>query len=445
MAQMMAPSFASGCVVRTGQVTSVVLLVDVSGENSPMPRTRSTRLLLAAVVSCLLLPVLPAGATSGAEPHRLVEAWATPGSTAITITGHGFGHGHGLSQYGALGAAQQGLTWQQIVEFYYPGTTWGPVTGKIRVLITADTGRDVQVAAEPGLQVRSLAGRRTWRVPRTAARKWRLTAKGADTLVQSTRGGGWRTWKKVPGEAEFSAADGRLTLVLPGGRRDYRGALQSVGPRQGRRQTVNRLSMEAYLRGVVPQEVPALWAPAAVSAQSVAARTYAAFERSHPSAAHYDLCDTSECQVYGGADVEHPSATAAIQATAKRGLSYEGRPAFTQFSASNGGFSSAGSMPYLVAQADPYDGVANPQYSTWTTTIDDTQVEKHWPDMGDLLGIEVVSRDGNGEWGGRVVEAAFVFEKGRIPTDGDTIRSYFDLRSSWFTFAVTPRQKGPAR
>ena len=411
-----------------------------------MLRTRPARLLLAVLASTLLLPVLPADAASSADPRAKVETWATPGSTAITVTGHGYGHGHGLSQYGALGAAQQGLTWQQINEFYYPGTSWGQVTGKLRVLITADTGRDVQVVAERGLKVTSLARKRSWRLPAVPARKWRLTARGDDTLVQRTTGGRWRTWKRVPGEAELSAPDRRLTLVLPGGqRRDYRGTLQSVAPRQGKRQTVNKVSMEAYLRGVVPQEVPALWEPAAVSAQSVAARTYAAFERSHPSAAHYDLCDTSQCQVYGGADVEHPAATAAIQATARQGLFHEGRPAFTQFSASNGGFSSAGSMPYLVAQADPYDGVANPKYSTWTTTVDDTMVEKHWPDMGDLLSIEVVARDGNGDWGGRVTEMAFVFEKGRVPTDGDTVRSYLGLSSDWFTFSVAPRQKGPAR
>jgi stage II sporulation protein D len=411
-----------------------------------MLRTRPARLLLALLASSLLLPVLPAGAAPSSAPRAKAETWATPGSTAITVTGHGYGHGHGLSQYGALGAAQQGLTWQQINEFYYPGTSWGPVTGKLRVLITADTGRDVQVVAERGLKVSSLARKRSWRLPALATRKWRLTAQGDDTLVQHARGGRWKTWRKVPGEAELSARDRRLTLVLPGGvRRDYRGTLQSAAPRQGKRQTVNKVSMEAYLRGVVPQEVPALWEPAAVSAQSVAARTYAAFERSHPAAAHYDLCDTSQCQVYGGADAEHPAATAAIRATARQGLFHEGRPAFTQFSASNGGFSSAGSMPYLVAQPDPYDGVANPKYSTWTTVIDDTQVEKHWPDMGDLLSIEVTSRDGNGDWGGRVTDMAFVFEKGRVATDGDTVRSYLGLNSDWFTFTVAPRQKGPAR
>ena len=410
--------------------------------------TRSRLLPIALAASALLLPALPASATeaSGAEPRQKVEAWTVPGSSAITITGHGFGHGNGLSQYGALGAAQQGLTWQQINEFYYPGTTWGAVRGKLRVLITADTGRDVagrgraRPQGRPGGSLAHLAP------AAINARKWRLVAAGRDTAVQWTKGGAWRTWKKVRGEAEFSAADGRLTLVLPGARRDYRGTLQSVAPRLGgKRETVNRVGMEAYLRGVVPQEVPALWTPAAVSAQSVAARTYAAFERSHPSASHYDLCDTTQCQVYGGADVEHPAATAAIKATAGQGLYFDGRPAFTQFSASNGGFSSAGSMPYLVAQPDPYDGLVNPTYSTWTTTIDDTQVEKHWPDLGDLTGIEVATRDGNGEWGGRVTDMAFVFTGGRATLSGDDARSYLGLYSDWFTFSVIPRQKGPAR
>lgn len=409
-----------------------------------MVRPRPVRLLLAVLAGLLVLSALPAQAADPAARLK-AETWPTPGSTAITVTGHGYGHGHGLSQYGAQGAAGQGLTWQQITEFYYPGTTWGAIGGKVRVLITADTGRDVQVVARRGLKVGSLRRARTWRIPAIAARKWRLVARGDDTLVQRTTGGRWRTWKKIRGEAEFSSTTGLLTLVLPGARRDYRGTLQSVAPRQGGRQTVNKVRMEAYLRGVVPQEVPALWEPAAVSAQSVAARTYAAFERSHPSAGHYDLCDTSQCQVYGGADVEHPAATAAIRATARQGLFHDGRPAFTQFSASNGGFSAAGSMPYLVAQADPYDALDNPNYSTWTTTIDDVMVEKKWPAIGDLTGIEVTTRDGNGDWGGRVSDMAFVGTTGTVRVDGDTVRSAFGLYSDWFTFDVAPRQTGPAR
>jgi SpoIID/LytB domain protein len=419
----------------------VVLLVDVSGENSDMPHPTRSRVLLALVAGALLLPVLPADAA----PRQRTEVWATPGPTAITLTGHGYGHGRGLSQYGAQGAALQGLTWQQIDEFYYPGTTWGRIGGKIRVLITADTGRDVQVVAQRGIKVRSLKRNRTWRLPSVGARKWRLVAAGDRTAVQLTKGRGWRTWKKVPGEAELLSVAGPLTLVTPSGRRTYRGSLQSVAAREGgKRHTVNRLGLEAYLRGVVPEEVPALWEPAAVSAQSVAARTYAAFERSQPGAAHYDLCDTTQCQVYGGVDVEHPAATAAIKATAKQGLLHDGRPAFTQFSASNGGWSAAGSMPYLVAQPDPYDAVTGHKYVTWTTAVDDAQIEKHWPAIGDLTSIEVYARDGNGEWGGRITDMAFIGTTGTARVDGDTVRSYLGLSSDWFTFSVAPRQKVPA-
>lgn len=392
------------------------------------------RLLLAVLGAVLLLPVVPAEAA----PRRAVETWATPGETVVTLTGNGYGHGRGMSQYGARGAAEQGLTWQQVVAFYYPGTTVDRVAGRIRVLITADTTPDLQVTAEPGLSVRSLERRRSWRLPDRDARRWRLLRRGDDTSVQYLRGSRWRAWKRLPGKAELASASGRLTLVTPSGRRTYRGRLRSVSARGSRdRDTVNVLSLEAYLRGVVPQEVPALWHPQAVAAQSVAARTYAAFERSHPSAPHYDLCDTTQCQVYGGVAAEHPAATAAIALTARQGLVYDRRPAFTQFSASNGGWSAAGSQPYLVAQEDPYDAAAAP-YRGWRVTLDDATIERQWPSIGDLTEIQVLRRDGNGEWGGRVQEMAFVGTTGRAEVTGDDVRSVLGLRSDWFTVAVAP-------
>ena len=222
-----------------------------------------SRLLLTLLVTVLLLPVLPAEAA----PKRRVESWATPGTTVVTLTGHGYGHGHGLSQYGAQGAAEQGLTWQQIVAFYYPGTTLERTSGKIRVLISADTTPDVQVTAQPGLSVRSLERRRSWPLPSRGERRWRLVGQGDRTQVQYVKRGGWRTWKRLPGKAELSSSSGKLTLVTPSGRSTYRGRLQSVSARgSADRDTVNVLSLEAYLRGVVPEEVPGLWNPQAVAA-----------------------------------------------------------------------------------------------------------------------------------------------------------------------------------
>ena len=386
-----------------------------------------TRALLVALMTAALLPVLPAEAAS-----RRTEVYTTTGDSIVTLTGRGYGHGHGLSQYGAQGAASQGFTWQQIIEFYYPGTSWGAITGRMRVLISADTTSDVQVVAQRGLKVKSLERRRTWRLPSNRARKWRLQPAGSRMKVQYTKGWGWRTWKQFRGDAEFSSVRDPLSLVTSQGRSRYRGKLRSAG-----RDTVNVLPMESYLRGVVPEEVPPLWQPHAVAAQSVAARTYAAAERSQPAANHYDLCDTSHCQVYGGVDVEHEAATAAIEMTAGQGLYYDGLPAFTQFSASNGGWSSAGSTPYLVAQADPFDG-----YAEWSFTTNDASLEQHWPGIGDLTSIEVTARDGNGAWGGRVLAMSLVGTTGRADISGDDLRTVLGLKSEWFTLSVTPKVQG---
>ena len=113
--------------------------------------SRTPGVLGAARTSLALLLAATAGLAVGAvSPAAADASYAVPSDGVLRLTGHGYGHGKGLSQYGALGAATQGLTWQQIDEFYYPGTTWGRIGGKVRVLITGDTGKDVQVAFDVG-------------------------------------------------------------------------------------------------------------------------------------------------------------------------------------------------------------------------------------------------------------------------------------------------------
>lgn len=405
---------------------------------------RLSRVLTTTVV---VLVLAIASSAAPAQAQRKVETFPVNGAATITITGHGYGHGRGLSQYGAEGAAQQGLTWQQIVEFYYPGTSWGDLRGPIKVLISGDTSSDVHVLNQPGLKVTQLAPRATWELPANGAKRWRLQPRGASTLVQFKVSIGWQTWKSFGGEAEFSAPSKRIRLVKGGTTSTYRGRLRSAMPTPGSgvRDTVNILGLESYLQGVVPLEIPAMWSPNAVSAQAVAARTYAAAERSHPSARHYEICDTSACQVYGGFDIEHPSATAAIKASAHQGLLHDGLPAFTQFSASSGGWTTAGTAPYLVAKEDPYDGWAGNKNHTWTLDVDDALIEQHYPTIGDLTSIEVATRTGNGEWGGRVLAMTLFGNAGRVDVSGETLRTELGLKSSWFTFTVTPQTPRPAR
>jgi SpoIID/LytB domain protein len=393
-------------------------------------------------VSSLLAVALTTTALAVAGPSTAVagdDAWKVPAQARITIKGHGYGHGHGMSQYGAEGAARQGLTHRQIAQFYYPGTRWGTSRGRITVLLTADTTDDLVVAARPGLTVRDTAGKVRTRLPENGASRWRV-AVGPDGVDRvSYRDRRWHWWGVLEGQGEFAAGGEPVTLVTPSGERSYRGRLRVGVLASGDRVTVNDVGLESYLKGVVPLEIPASWSTEAVRAQAVAARTYASYERRHPQAGAYQLCDTWSCQVYGGVDAEYDASNRAVDATAGAILTSGGEPAFTQFGSSSGGWTSAGSMPYLPAQRDPYDGWSGNPMHTWTTTVDDTRLEQAWPAIGDLTRIAVTARDGNGDWGGRVRTVALRGSQGRVVVSGDTFRAVLGLRSTWVTFRVAPR------
>ena len=396
-----------------------------------MRPTRAVRALAVACAAPLLLATL-------ASPATAVDSWPVPRQAWITINGHGYGHGHGMSQYGAEGAARRGLTYRQIADFYYPGTTWGAARGMVRVQISADTTDDLVVLARDGLRVRDSGTGVVTPLPANGATRWRIivSSTGQDRVAYLTDR--WRPWRGLEGEGAFSAGPAPVTLVTPSGNARYRGRLSAEAPTAGSRarNTINTLTLENYLKGVVPREMPASWSPAAVRAQAVAARTYAAYERDHTTG---PLCDTTSCQVYGGYDAEYPASNDAVQMTSHEVLLYQGAPAFTQFASSSGGWTSAGSVPYLSAKRDPYDGwVGNPVHS-WSTRVSDALIESKWPGIGNLTRISVTRRDGNGEWGGRVGSVTLVGGQRRVVVSGDTLRAVLGLRSTWVTFETTQR------
>lgn len=391
------------------------------------------RTVPALVAAALLATTLTAQAPAHAARK---DAWKVPADATVTIRGHGYGHGHGMSQYGAEGAARDGLTYREIVEFYYPGTDWGTARGRVTVLITADTTDDLLVEAQPGLTVRDTAGGPRQALPDNGATRWKVAVgkDGVNRVLYRTKR--WHRWAALEGEGEFYARGKPMTLVTPTGTRAYRGRLRVAVTAAGDRVTVNDLNLDNYLKGVVPLEIPASWSPDAVRAQAVAARTYAAYERRHPQSSAYQLCDTWSCQVYGGYDAEYPASNAAVTDTAKEVLLSGGAPAFTQFGSSSGGWTSAGSVPYLPAQEDPYDGWSGNPVHAWSVKLDDAALERAWPAIGDLRRIRVLGRNGNGDWGGRVSSLALVGSQGTVTVSGDTFRSVLGLRSTWVTFKV---------
>ena len=390
------------------------------------------------------LSLATVGALLVGSPAAADQTYWVPVTERLVVNGRGFGHGHGMSQYGAQGAALAGKTYEQILGFYYPGTGWGRARGKVRVLITGDTSSDVRVSPRRGLSVRNLAGRNNLRLPeRTSIKRWRIKPKQPGSAVQFRAHGGWHRWRVFGGDSEFFAP-GPIRLWVPSGDSEvahrYRGRLRSASPYAGsaKRDTVNVVMVDSYVRGVVPNEMPSSWAGHALRAQAVAARTYAAWQRAQDRDRYYQICDTSACQVYGGVAAERRSTNRAVRATSRRILLHQGRAAFTQFSTSSGGWTAAGGPPYLPAKQDPYDAWGGNPYHRWKQRIDVSRLEAAYPGLGGLVSVRVTRRSGVGMWGGRVDQVVLVGKSARVWMSGDDFRWTFGLPSTWFSIAPTP-------
>lgn len=413
---------------------------------------------------CAALAAVLVGAGFSVSPAAAAdEVYLRPADGVYPLDGRGFGHGIGLSQYGARGAAAAGVSWSTIISTYYPGTAIGDHGNPtIRVRLVNQTA--LAVRAQSGLRVNlDRTGTPTaWQVlPASVSRRgtaltvdsWDIahyTHQVADPVEAAKYTGWWLRFRpagastylnhQLVGATALTVAfdnpdTGVVRKVSGTAYRTYRGELRHVRASNLSTATVtivDALPMESYLRGVVPNEMPSSWPAQALRAQAVAARTYAEYERRHtPSSRAYDTCDTTSCQVMGSVETEQALADAAITATARQIALYSGTAAFTQFSAANGGYSVAGSQPYLTAKPDPYDTF------TWQASVSATTLEQKWPAVGRLTTLTITQRDGRGEWGGRVKQLVLRGTSGSVTVSGTSFRSALGLRSDYFTPRVS--------
>ena len=346
-----------------------------------------------------------------------------------------------MSQHGAQGAATKGLTHGKILSYYYPGTVMGSKTGNIRVLISKDTDTAVIVKARTGLALRKVAANSVIRLPATFGgakiTQWKIIPRPGKTTASILQyyTTAWHTFNTAEwtGDAQFEAGVDPITVVLPGGSTaSYRGVVRSALPKTGStdRNTVNIVSVDNYVRGVVAAEMPSSWKSEALKAQTVAARTYGV--RSLTASRYYDICDTTSCQVYRGVAAETATTDAAVKATAGKILTYKGSPAFTQFSSSSGGFSAVGSQPYLKAKVDGYDDWSGNSVHDWTKSVSASTLEKKYPTIGTLKSLTITKRTGGGDWGGRVSSLALKGSRATKTITGNDARAVLALRSNWF-------------
>jgi SpoIID/LytB domain protein len=417
----------------------------------------------ALAVAVLAAAVVAATAVSPmVRPASAAESYV-PVNGAFAMSGLGYGHGRGLSQWGAYGAARQGVSAAGILDFYYPGTaTAGYGDPVLRVQLRGDEGIDLVVSATTRNGTYGVidlgSAKRDMPLPSSvdgwAVSHWRSVAAGGGTSrFEGLWAGAWRGYPTAEpwvtdGPLEMVSSTARLALVYPDGTsRDYRGSLRSV-PNGAGLHSLSIVPMEAYLRSVVPSEVPATWPAAAVEAQSVAARTYTANVRT-PSGP-YDICDTTACQVYSGVATydaagnlvrshEHAASDRAVLATAGQIRTYGGKPIFSQFSAANGGWTLGGTtaQPYLPSKPDPYDGAYPNAGHSWTLSLSADKVAAAYG-TGRVLSLSVDSRDGKGTWGGRTRSVTVRGTQRTVTVTGDAFRSALGLRSTWWTVTGSP-------
>jgi SpoIID/LytB domain protein len=415
-----------------------------------MSRPRRFAIRRTAALVCAAAATI--AAVVGGAPAAGAAGFTVSPTGKLLITMRGNGHGHGMSQYGARGAAMQGLSYAQILGFYYPGAKLTTLANDplIRVRLSS-TGTTTTIAAAPGTEV---SGYGT--LPSAAISRYRLVAGSGVALgvqaLGTAPGSTWKTLKwGLPDGSQFHHTNWSPVRVYltDGTSTDYYGRIRAVranpSGRAGGVSTIDVLGFDRYAAGVVPQEMPTSWERAAVDAQTVAARTYGAYAVAHPSSGDYDICDSTMCQVYGGhahydraGNVVDRDYEASSTATARRVLTYQGSPIFAQFAASNGGWTVAGGQPYLKAESDPYDASASGDpYINYTKTVTVKSVADYFG-LAKLTKLVITSRDGNGTWGGRVtggyVQGTDSSGKAKtVDASGFDFQYAFGIGTTWFS------------
>lgn len=391
----------------------------------------------------------PVGVTSPAS-----AAGATALGDVVTFYGRGYGHGVGMSQYGARGRALAGEDAATILAHYYQGAVLAPIdpATRIRVLVLS---KWVAGDAKPLVIYGRVA---PWSVDGLAAS---FPADARLRLIPTPLVGGWRLVVDAPdgtvlfdgpAPADFTVRgateDARLQLWSKPTRYDqYRGTLRVMVQSATRVSVVNDVGLEHYLSGVVPVEMPSTWPAAALQAQAIAARSYAA-RRLRPTVSYFDVPDDSTSQIYRGILAEKPTTNAAIVATAGTVLMSGSTIINALFHSTGGGATESNENVYTSARgkriARPVaylrgssdrapDGTsfdARAPYAVWVTrAYPRAQLSAMFAadprtSVGELVALDLHDRGVSG----RLVSVRLVGTTGSRTVSGEVFRAIFNAR-----------------
>ncbi len=237
-------------------------------------------------------------------------------------------------------------------------------------------------------------------------------------------------------------------------KKSYRGELELVKvSHKDKFNVINVLPMEEYLYGIIACEISPNWPREAVKAQAVAARTYALHSMGKHEKEGYDVCTSTDCQVYGGKNAETPGGNAAVDATRGEVMLYKGQPIAAYFHGSSGGYTEngenvwGGNLPYIKGVID-YDQKS--PYYQWEKKISSKLFESKMKNAGylagKLTGIQLSDlpdkrpllqpKTTDRGVSGRVKKLVLISERGKKEISGNQVRSILGLNSTLFDIKI---------
>ena len=413
----------------------------------------------------------------GLMPAQLAQAEEGQLPGGVIIYGRGFGHGRGLSQYGAYGwATVHGWSWEQILDFYYGGatgnsrsnleapnqemTTWLSAMNNRQTGVVSDSGT-MRLLEDPdqGRRFTSMVAReksgaqRVYQVWGSGERKCLNESDSPEAAGFTLIGEFNETASFVTNSSQDPGASALDTVGLCEPRtssanqvRYYRGIIRAMNNSRNENRTINIARLDDYLRGVVPRESPASWGDTAggagmnaLRAQAVAARSYSVTENRYAGLAK--TCDTQDCQGYGGAALRtsvNASPTVLESANTDRAVAEttgvvirnpKGNVVRTEFSSSNGGRTAGGEFPALV---DEGDISANSSLMIWTRAFTAAQIVAKYPQIGVLTSVTTTNDGLGGDFGGYTLDVTIAGTSGSVKVSGWAFRTAFGLPAPWF-------------
>lgn len=343
------------------------------------------------------------------------------GGATWVVRGGGFGHGVGMSAWGAYGYGLHGAGYRQILGHYFRGIGISEMRAApmVRVLLTVSP-RDVSFSHATAACGREL----------DPSRRYRAHMRGSSVRLLSNSG------RMLARCGDRLHADSRGTIRIAGVG-VYRGALEAI-PSGSALNVVNVLNVNNYARGSVPAEVPPEWPMATLRAFAVASRSIAL--STDVGGDGFDLYPDTRTQVYGGVAVEDARTDAAVQSTRSQVATFAGEVAQTTYFSSSGGrtesgFLGAPEVPYLRSVADPYDYYA-PQHR-WAFRFSQIEMDSRLGAYvrGRLRNIVVIKRGDSP----RIDYAKLIGSGGTTTIRGDTLAAALGLYDRWAFFTKVDR------